>query len=99
MDGSKVEVYAADSSYIDDLISAFKGRATDDVAVRLMKSISGLEPSSVVFNWECSAGYTSKGFPEGADKLFKFLKMVVDKGHMAMFSDFSLKALINNWKE
>ena len=99
MDGSKVEVYAADSLYIDDLISAFKGRPTDEVAARLMKSISGLEPSSVVFNWECSSGYSEKGFPEGADLLFKFLKMVVDRRHMAMFSDFSLKALINNWKE
>ena len=25
--------------------------------------------------------------------------MIIDRGHMAMFSDFSLKALINNWNE
>jgi hypothetical protein len=38
----------------------FNGKPTDDVAVRLMKSINGLEPSSVVFNWECSSGYSEK---------------------------------------
>lgn len=29
--------------------------------------------------------------------MFKFLKRIIDKGHMAMFSDFSLKALIREW--
>jgi hypothetical protein len=28
----------------------------------------------------------------------KFLKIILDRGHMAMFSDFSLKALIAQWK-
>ncbi len=28
-----------------------------------------------------------------------FVKMILDKGHMAMFSDFSLKTLISEWKE
>ena len=28
-----------------------------------------------------------------------FLKIILSKGHMAMFSDFSLKALIKNWNE
>ena len=51
MEGSKVEVYAADSFYLDDMISAFNGRPTDEVAVKLMKSISELEPNTVVFNW------------------------------------------------
>jgi hypothetical protein len=26
-----------------------------------------------------------------------FVKLIIGRGHMAMFSDFSLKALINNW--
>merc|ERR1719356_514698 len=28
-----------------------------------------------------------------------FIKCLLDRGHMVMFSDFSLKALINDWKE
>lgn len=31
--------------------------------------------------------------------MFHFLKIATDRGHMCMFSDFSLKALINNWNE
>lgn len=27
----------------------------------------------------------------------KFARKMIDRGHMVMFSDFSLKALINNW--
>lgn len=62
-----------------------------------MKSINEVDPDCVVFNWECSSGYGSKYFTEGSDILFGFLKTVIDKGHMAMFSDFSLKALVNKW--
>jgi hypothetical protein len=57
-----------------------------------------VDKDCVVFNWECCGGYSGKVFGEGADNLFKFLKIIIDKGHMAMFSDFSLKALINNWQ-
>jgi hypothetical protein len=64
-----------------------------------MRSIKEVDPDCVVFNWECSSGYSEKYFSEGTSKVFKFLKMIVDRGHMAMFSDFSLKALINKWED
>jgi hypothetical protein len=100
MNGSKVEVYSSTSvSYLDDLIDAFDGRPADLTIERLMDSINEVEPNSVVFNWECSSGYANKIFPEGARKLFTFLKLIIDRGHMAMFSDFALKALIHNWNE
>jgi len=51
----------------------------------------------VVFNWECCRSYTDKKFPEGKKLLFNFLRKILDDGHMAMFSDFSLKALIKEW--
>ena len=56
-----------------------------------------LDPDCVVFNWECSSSYGSQTFPEGKNSLFEFLQLVIDRGHMAMFSDFSLKSLINEW--
>lgn len=59
--------------------------------------IKSLDPDCVVFNWECSSGYSGQIFPEGKADLFDFVKFVIDKGHMAMFSDFSLKSLINEW--
>jgi len=40
-----------------------------------------------------------KYFPEGSDQVFSFLKIIIDRGQMAMFSDFSLKALINRWED
>jgi hypothetical protein len=64
-----------------------------------MESIKKVDADCVVFNWECCGAYGSETFPEGSDILFKFVKRVIDKGHMCMFSDFSLKALVKNWDE
>ena len=64
-----------------------------------MKSIGQVDADCVVLNWECCGGYSGKEFPEGKDKLFSFLKIAIDRGHMCMFSDFSLKALVKNWDE
>ena len=99
LEGTKVEVYACSSAYLINLIKAFEGKPQDDVAIRLMKSIGEVDPDCVVFNWECSSGYLFKHFTEGTDQLFYFLKKVIDKGHMTMFSDFSLKTLIKEWDE
>jgi len=99
LEGTKVEVYACSSHYINSLIEAFDGEPIDDIAVRLMDSIGKVDPDCVVLNWECSSGYSGKTFIEGTDRFFYFLKKAIDRGHMAMFSDFSLKALVNQWKE
>ena len=64
-----------------------------------MKSLNEVDADCVVLNWECCSHYSDRYFPEGHDKLFKFLKVAMDRGHMAMFSDFSLKALIKCWKD
>jgi hypothetical protein len=63
----------------------------------MMEHINKLHPDCVVFNWECCGAYAQKHFLEGKEKLFEFLKIIIEKGHMAMFSDFSLKALITDW--
>jgi len=56
-----------------------------------------LDPDCTVFNWECSSGYSTGIFPEGAENVLKLVSYLLNKGHMVMFSDFSLKALIPNW--
>jgi hypothetical protein len=99
MEGTKVEVYACDSHYLQSLIEAFEGKPKDDVAIRLMDSIKQVDSDCVVFNWECCGGYGSESFPEGNEKVFKFLRKMMDRGFMCMFSDFSLKALVKNWDE
>lgn len=65
----------------------------------LFGEMAALEPDCVVFNWECSSGYTGGTFPEGKDSVMKLLGYIVRGRHMAMFSDFSLKALIAGWSE
>lgn len=98
MEGTKVQVYSCDSLYLSFLSEAFNGNPKDDVAIRLMKSIKEVDPDCVVFNWECCGGYSGENFPEGDEKLFAFLKKMIQRGHMCMFSDFSLKALVQQWK-
>jgi hypothetical protein len=58
MEGTKVEVYAADSHYLNSLAEAFSGKPKDDVAIKLMESIKKVDPDCVVFNWECCGGYS-----------------------------------------
>ena len=63
----------------------------------MINYIKELDPDCVVFNWECSSGYSNQSFSEGNNNVFQFVKMLIDRGHMCMFSDFSLKALIAQW--
>ena len=67
------------------------------MAKDLIKNIKEIHSDCVVFNWECCGGYAGQCFSEGRETVMSLLKKVLDAGHMAMFSDFSLKALINQW--
>lgn len=88
-----------ETSYIDKLIQAYEGHPQDDTAKEMMVHIGKLHADCVVFNWECCGAYGCEHFNEGKDKVAKFLKIILDKGHMAMFSDFSLKALVKDWDQ
>lgn len=62
-----------------------------------MDDIEQVESDCVVFNWECCSHYAAKEFPEGNKTVIKFARKMIDRGHMVMFSDYSLKTLIENW--
>jgi hypothetical protein len=95
-----VEVYACNSFYLQSLFEAIvNGDPKDEVAKKLVESMKLVEPDCVVFNWECSSGYSGQTFTENKDLLFSFLRKMMDRGHMCMYSDFSLKALVNEWDE
>ena len=51
--------------------------------------------SCVVFNWECSSGFSNQEFSNKGKYVFGLLQLILKRGYLAMFSDFSLKALIN----
>eukprot|EP00811_Abedinium_folium_P000177 NODE_10161_length_1372_cov_8.123695.p1 GENE.NODE_10161_length_1372_cov_8.123695~~NODE_10161_length_1372_cov_8.123695.p1 ORF type:complete len:355 (-),score=81.72 NODE_10161_length_1372_cov_8.123695:213-1277(-) len=62
----------------------------------LVNQFFSAEPRSVVFNWECCGGCQNEDFGEMAHTL-PLLRTLLRRGIMAMFSDFSLKALIEKW--
>jgi hypothetical protein len=65
---------------------------------RVIADIRQVQPDSVVFNWECCSGCGSDRFHD-ARIVLELVKHLLDRGHMVMFSDFSLKALIAEWNE
>jgi len=54
----------------------------------------------VAFNWECCSGCSATGFgsEEETNAALTAAEYAVSHGHMAMFSDFSLMALIKDWR-
>lgn len=71
---------------------------TDRLAMQqVVEAINQVDPCSVVFNFECCTYCARKGFQDLHGKLVRFLKILLDRGYMAMFADFSLKSLIADW--
>ena len=68
------------------------------MAKEIVNYTKEVDPDCVVFNWECSSGYMCEHFTEKVE-LVEFLGLLLSKGFMTMFSDFSLKALINDWDQ
>lgn len=67
----------------------------------MVDDVANVPPECVVFNWECSSGYSDEGFgsPKQTESVYALLDILVQRGYFAMFSDFALKALIGTWQE
>jgi hypothetical protein len=68
---------------------------------QLRADVHAVEPEAVVFNFECCACCGSEGFALSArDKtaLWEAIAFAVERGSFVMASDFSLKALIRDWR-
>lgn len=66
-------MYKADGQAVQLFLDGFEGRSTNNTIKHLFKEMSELDPDCIVFNWECSSGYSSGSFPEGADKVLKLV--------------------------
>lgn len=105
-EGQRVATYGASPASLPYVISALSGsRMQGNIPGdlhrnlrRLVTEIRQVQPDSVVFNWECCSGCCQEHFLDGA-VVMNLVKHILDQGHMVMFSDFSLKALIKEWKE
>lgn len=104
-EGQRVATYGASPSSLPHIMSALSGSQVQGSIPgnlhrnlrRLVADIVEVQPDSVVFNWECCSGCCGEHFQDGA-VVMNLVKRILDRGHMVMFSDFSLKALIKEWK-
>lgn len=95
----KIVVYSVSHDAIPRIFQRLKGEpSTEEVLETMISEIRSLNPDCVVFNFECSSGYSHKSF-RNSQQTLEFVKYLLDNKHMIMFGDFSLKALINEWKE
>lgn len=97
--GTKTAVFQVKDTSIDLLLEGLDGKPSHPTVKLLFDEMAKLDPDCTVFNWECSSGYASGNFPEGASKVLRLVTGLLNRRHMVMFSDFSLKALIANWDE
>jgi hypothetical protein len=105
-EGGRVSLYLADLNKIENLLKVLKNENIEEIETGIKnivntfrQEISDLEADCVLFNWECCSGFhtgINYKFPQEKEAL-NFIKYVLDKGYMTMFSDFALKALINDW--
>merc|ERR1712054_469641 len=105
-EGKRVAVYEISTSALQYIYGELSGNPVHQGRSselnrnlrHLMRDINAVQPDSVVFNWECCGGCNDAGFTDSS-VVIPLVKRILDRGHMAMFSDFSLKALIHDWKE
>jgi len=99
-------VYHVHPAYVDVIVSLLKGgqlveRDYDEKIFKLLMEIDHdiklLEGGSVLFNWECCSEFSGHSF--GDNQMIKNIKYLIDRGYMTMFSDFAVKALIQEWDE
>jgi len=106
-EGKRVAAYAASPDSLAHIAAALAGSSLQGVPCssdmhrnlrHLVSDIKNVTPDSVVFNWECCSGCCQDKF-ENPVVVMDLAKRLLDCGHMVMFSDFSLKALIASWDE
>lgn len=102
-EGSIVLTYLAHSKDSKDIVEVLSGeyRNVGLAARELAGEVERLTEkcsACVVLNWECSSGFSNEKFGENDKYIFQLLEMAIKRGYLVMFSDFSLKALIKNWK-
>lgn len=102
IEGTYVATYEVVGS-VEPVLNALRGdrsslEARGDLG-QLIQDIGKVEPSAVVFNWECCAGCSTECFcSENETKAaLQIIPLLLQRGHMVMCSDFSLKALIRQW--
>jgi len=95
----------------DFLTGAQQAPAAPSAWAELLEDIQSVPADGVTLNWECCSGCSDQGFPRSGGggtsaprgraqvPAMRLAGLAVQRGFTAMFSDFSLKALIAEWSE
>jgi len=73
-----------------------------DLMIALLVDIEAVDPTSVVFQWDCCALCAGGCCDErgyNAEELGRLVHLILMRGHMATFSDYSLRVLLRDWQE
>lgn len=105
-----VALFEMDHETIPVIMNYLQHRDDDNMSrnpafQQVMDAIAQVEPSSVVFNFECCDHCSDNGFACNSNHqqqsnnsiVMPFVRRLIDAGYMVMFGDFSLKALIHDW--
>jgi len=87
-----------DQRTIQAIISSLQGKPVYGLPKQFPLDIH-TEGVNITVNFECCSGYSRDRFGKSASDILQLTKLILDEGHLVMFSDFSLKALINDWDE
>jgi hypothetical protein len=96
-----VALFQLNYSSFDDLLHGLLGQVIDSQNAALIQEIceciSQVEHESVVFNFECCSQCHASGFR--SPSAIHLIKTIISHQHIAIFGDFSLKALVHDWDE
>jgi len=108
--GTRVAVYRATSNSLSAILRAFNrdplpspDQELAAMVRQVMADIELVDNDCVVFNWECCGGCSDEGFCEhhqhsASQTTLELMECLIARGSMVMCSDFSLKALIKDWR-
>lgn len=96
----RVSVWEASTGALAALLDHLQGEhaptASGNPVAELAAELTGVNPDSVVFNWECCSGCSDAGFAD-TGLVLRAIETLLSRGHTLMLSDFSLKALTGAW--
>jgi len=98
-DNFSIAVFSFSYSSILEILTCLKEnkQSQSPLVLDLLNCIAQVDRESVVFNFECCSNCTEGGLGSGSEDIIPLLDLIIQRGNVAVFGDFSLKGLIHDW--
>eukprot|EP01087_Luapelamoeba_hula_P006544 TRINITY_DN1661_c0_g1_i1.p1 TRINITY_DN1661_c0_g1~~TRINITY_DN1661_c0_g1_i1.p1 ORF type:complete len:435 (+),score=102.41 TRINITY_DN1661_c0_g1_i1:196-1500(+) len=101
-EGFAVSLFQFSYDDLDTIAKCLRGESIDgtnsaEVVREFCEDVGRAEPQSVVLNFECCSHASDSGFSGATAAVMQLTKLFLDRQHMVMFGDFTVKALIKDW--